>query len=450
MLCVSTCLKDDVEAAKKYGCAVEMRLSALEELPEAMPTMLTIMDPLQVDLALSLAALGPEWLSLPWDMPLEVFQTVKANWPQVKIIAAYHDFEKTGGLDQIYALCREIPCDMIKMVTMANSSLDSLRMMVFLKEHADEFLLTAFCMGTFGSFSRVMAPTLGSQIAFCSLPGKPTAPGQLSVEELLQTYHYHSLTRKTKLFALIGSPIDHSLSYITHNALFRKVGADAVYVKIPLERHEFEEGFTYLSNLGITGLSVTRPLKDCFTPLANTVRCFKDQIETCTTDGVGMGDALEQYGALAGKRAIVLGAGPTASAIIQELLLRGADVFIANRTEEKAKKMAEHLGCLHVSWDLPSLLTQPYDILVNATSVGMVGEESSLPIEEIYLRQTAIVADVISSGETALLQMAKKRGCTIVTGREMWLRQAAHQFHFWDSSLRPADVLPILREIMPG
>lgn len=455
MLCISICPKDEQELrhdfarAKAYKECIELRLDHFSCLPLALlkelaPSMLTVQDSQQEEMALQFASLEPQWLVLPYDMPEAVFREIKGKWPKVKIIAAYHDYEKTEhNLEAIFYECHKLPCDMVKMVTQACSSVDALRMLVFLKNHADLFPLTAFCMGEHGSFSRIVASLYGSKITFCSIEGKPTASGQLSVDELLETYHFQKIDRDTALFALIGYPITHSPSYVTHNALFRKTGRNAVYVKIPLQLTEFEQGFSLLRQLGIRGMSVTRPLKGCFQPSSNTVLC-DDEVVTGNTDGIGMVEAIEEYGNVTGKKLLIIGAGPTAYAIAKEALCRGASVTIVNRTEKKAEKMARDLGCEACGVDISMI---SYDVLVNATCVGAIGEETCLPITD--LREGTIVADVVISREdTSLIQMAKKQGLQTISGIEMWLRQAAYQFHFWDKRLLPAEMLALLREIM--
>ena len=313
---------------------------------------------------------------------------------------------------------------MCKLVTHANSSLDALRMLSVVKEQNRPVI--GFCMGDIGAFSRILAPACGSRISYMSLPVRPTAPGQYPVGSILAK-------TSSEIYALIGNPVSHSLSHITHNAVFQRNGIDAVYVKIALDKDQIDEAMTYFHKLQFKGFSVTTPLKQYFG--ANTVRFDAGKMAIFNTDGIGMLDAIEAKRKVAGKTVLILGAGATAESIAREAIKRNATVIISNRTHEKAALLADILGCKSCFWK-ESL---HYDILINATTVYDDPFFDDIPPE-------ALVADVISTKKTALLQLAIKKGSEIVSGHEMWVRQASFQFHFW-KNLDPSAVYKEIQDV---
>lgn len=438
---------EDFHTAAKQGVdLIEVRVDGFSHIPfdllkkHAASNVLFSMGKLRSkELLHKLADLYPGFLDVPHDLPL--IPTVRQKYPKIRLIASYHDYEKTpDNLESILSELKTLKADYIKIVTFAQNSLDGVRLLSFLQKTDEN--IACFCMGEKGSFTRVLAPLYGSKITYACLPSKPTAEGQLSCDELLTTYHFRKLARSTTPYALVGDPLALSPSHITHNALFRNLGQDAVYVKIPLTKEEAQEGFRFFADLGFGGLSVTHPLKRAFSDGVYNTVCWKETKATfCNTDGVGMLDAIEQHGAVFGKKMLLLGAGATAYSIAKEAILRGADLIITNRTEVKAKAVASELCCRHVPWNLDAL--PEYDILINATTVGMQGEK--IGIREI--RKNSVVADCILRKDTDLLTLAAARGATIVRGLEMWLRQAAYQFCFWDTTLTYEKVLSWLQAI---
>jgi len=454
MLCVSIRPQNEEELLKDFAKAdaladfVEVRVDGFDKLPVDLlkklfkrPTIASIGTLQEANLLERLASLHPTWLDVPSTIPLVA--TLKSRHPELKIITSYHDFDKTpDNLEEIFKQLQTLGGDKIKLVVQANCGLDGLKLLHFLKRQKKP--LTSFCMGENGSFTRVLAPLYGSEITYSCLPEKETAPGQLSCHELLFIYHFRKLSEKTKPFALIGKPIAQSPSFITHNALFEKIGFDAVYVKIPLGSEEIKQSLPLIESLGFQGLSVTHPLKAAITDsIYNTVGWKDGQAHYLNTDGKGLLDAIEMHGSVKDKKVVLLGAGATGQAIAQEAKKRGAHLTITNRTEAKAYLFSKLLNCHYFPWNLSHLLAMPYDILINATTVGM--HQESLPLSKQHIRKEAIVADVILNADTPFLQMAREQGAKVVTGYEMWFRQAAYQFCFWKEDLKYEEVLEWLK-----
>lgn len=257
-----------------------------------------------------LADLDPEYIDIPFDRGEALFRAIKAHNPNVKLIASYHNYITDGdNVQKIYEQIRKLPCDLVKMATFAKSSLSALRLLEFVKKVSPQFPLTALCMGEYGEITRILAPIFGTSIMYSCLEGQSVAPGQLSYDELVYTYNFLKASTSTKAFALIGKPLNHSLSHKTHNAVFRQLGIDACYVKITVTESEIDEVITCMQSLGFAGCSVTMPHKFAFASHCNkkiapynTVRFTDCGVDLCNTDGTGALDAIEQFGKVAQKK----------------------------------------------------------------------------------------------------------------------------------------------------
>jgi 3-dehydroquinate dehydratase/shikimate dehydrogenase len=140
------------------------------------------------------------------------------------------------------------------------------------------------------------------------------------------------------------------------------------------------------------------------------------------------------------KTALVLGAGGAARAVAFGLRKRGVDVTVSSRTLERSKKIAGEVGCKSVDWAARYRL--PYDCLVNATPVGMHPNVDETPFDREHLRPYMIVFDTVYNPEnTLLIKEARVTGCRIVTGVDMFVRQAAIQFGIWHHRAAPEQVM---------
>lgn len=250
----------------------------------------------------------------------------------------------------------------------------------------------------------------------------------------------------TQLFGVLGTHVQHSLSPIMHNAGYQVRGINAVYV--PLRASAVQDAFAGLKALGFTGVSVTVPHKETIMPMLDVIDPVakkigavntlvfsrKEERTVCclgtNTDWIGANQALAEVATLAGSKVLVLGAGGAARAIGFGLQEAQAEVYLANRSEDKGRKLAAELGCNFVSLqDLPALRA---DILVNATAVGMTPEANKTPIDASFLRHFSVVMDIVYAPlKTRLLQEAEAQGCVTVSGVNMLLYQAMEQWRLW-------------------
>ena len=259
----------------------------------------------------------------------------------------------------------------------------------------------------------------------------------------------------TKLYGIIGYPVEYSLSPLMHNTAFEALGENRVYV--PLQTKNVKAAIIGMRGLNIRGVSVTHPHKeqvmellDEIDPVAqkigsvNTVaareKAGRSWLYGTNTDWMGLNQALTDYTELKGKKAVILGAGGAAKAIGFGLQEEGVTVTIKSRTESRGRQLAEQLECPWISlYDEPE---ESADILINTTSVGMKPNSEASPIESAWLSGYQVVMDIVYAPlKTKLLGEAEAAGCICVNGLEMLLYQGVAQFELWTGVKAPVDVM---------
>jgi 3-dehydroquinate dehydratase/shikimate dehydrogenase len=311
-------------------------------------------------------------------------------------------------------------------------------------------------MGEPGLMTRVLGPAFGSFLTYGALgPGKESAPGQPSCDELINAYRVHRISRSTSITGIIGSPVAHSASPAMHNRAFAELGLDFVYLPIQVEDlaeffYRFVRPATRELDWNLRGLSVTIPHKSKVIPLldevnesaskvgaVNTVVTNQGRLIGYNTDVRGAMEPLEKICALKGESCGVIGAGGAARAVIHGLRERGARVRVFARDLQAAHSISESFG-VAVS-PIESLESSDVRVVINATPAGMRGHSegsSPAPIEALLGR--LIVYDLVYNPlETQLLIDARAAGCRTVSGLDMLLAQAALQFELWTGRKPP-------------
>lgn len=257
-----------------------------------------------------------------------------------------------------------------------------------------------------------------------------------------------TVASSTRLAAVIGHPVRHSLSPAMHNAVFASSGLDWCFVSLDVREGGVGAAISAMPVLGIWGYAVTMPHKaqaaecvDEVDPAAsvlgsvNTV-VLRDDGSTygATTDGHGFVDSVIESGCdIRGRRVVVLGAGGAARAIVDALgRAHAVDIAIVNRTAANAEVAARltHVARVGTAADIADA-----DLLVNSTSVGLGTDE--LPVDPRLLHDGLVVADnVYHPLDTALLRAARAAGARTVDGLGMLVHQAVLQQELW-TGVRP-------------
>jgi len=282
---------------------------------------------------------------------------VRSAGRDVKLILSVHDFESVpDDLEQIVDRMAD-DADIVKFAVTAVNSEDNFRVFDVIRRCSRTKAVIGLAMGSAGRISRILAGKLGCHVMFASLGTESaSAPGQLTIDQLKNDYNWDRIGPETLVFGVVGHPVGHSLSPPMHNAAYRAMGLDAVYLAIDVpQRYEDFERFVDLARsaqfVGMVGFSVTIPHKSNairylkehggrVDPLAerigavNTLRIDPDrELAGFNTDYLGVLSALEHGadlspGAINGKRVAVLGAGGVARAIVAAVTSAGGQVGI--------------------------------------------------------------------------------------------------------------------------
>lgn len=257
----------------------------------------------------------------------------------------------------------------------------------------------------------------------------------------------------TKLFAVFGDPIAHSKSPLMHNAAFKALNLDCVYVPIHVSSGDLPAAVKGIRAMGFVGVNLTIPHKQAviaeldeitgdalMSDSVNTIINRDGRLIGTSTDGIGLLRALTEDGGfeVCDKQVLMLGAGGAAAAVIPRLIKQGIkSLTVVNRDLKRAEllqktiadKMAFEINICS-NQDLKSLETEQYQLLLNATSVGLNDEIS--PIDAALLHPKMFVYDfVYKSGGTLLCRQALERGCRALSGESMLLYQGAASFELW-------------------
>jgi len=249
---------------------------------------------------------------------------------------------------------------------------------------------------------------------------------------------------------VIGWPISHSLSPRLHGFWLKQFNIDGVYLPIPIKPNDFEAKIKSLSQNGFAGFNVTVPHKETAYKFVDTLTETAREIGAvntivCHEGGCLAGDNTDAFGFISNIKttlpswkpdlssALVLGAGGAARAVVSALRAEGVDeIRICNRTRERAEELEAHFGNLNVvDWDTRNDACEGVGLLVNTTTLGMVGKPP-LEINIDQLCDDAVVNDIVYAPlETDLLKSAKILGYQPVDGIGMLLHQARPGFEAW-------------------
>jgi shikimate dehydrogenase len=272
------------------------------------------------------------------------------------------------------------------------------------------------------------------------------------------------ISGRTRLLALIGHPVGHSLSPAMHNAAFAEDDLDFVYVCLDVDPEDLPGAVRGLEALKFRGFNVTMPHKRAMIPLVddldesasisgavNTVVIEASRMRGYNTDGGGMVMACEEANIELGDRSVLLlGSGGTAAAIAVALGDAGVgELHIASRNIEHAAHLRDKLssnGMRNLSvhpLDVPDQELPAAEVIVNSTPLGMK-EDDPMPVPSEYVREGRSFCDVVyrPGGETPLVRLARERGVPVVAGDRMLLYQGVLAQKLWtgrDPNVRAMD-----------
>ena len=267
------------------------------------------------------------------------------------------------------------------------------------------------------------------------------------------------ISGETRLAAVIGAPVRHSLSPTLLNAAFVEAGLDWHFMALEVAEGQSGEALDAVRALGLAGLSVTMPHKAAVAAAVDhrteqaevlgAVNCVVvegDRLVGHNTDGDGFLDGLRHDTGFdpTGRRTVVLGAGGAARAVILALARAGAaEGAVVNRTASRAEVAAGLAGPVGrvVGPDELSDTVAAADLVVNATSVGMT-DDGAMPVDPESVAIGTVVVDLIyHPPETAWLAALRGRGIEAHNGLSMLVFQAAHAFRLWTGSEAPVAVM---------
>jgi len=453
---ISQAKEQIVKAAAQGADLVEIRLDrlnsqaldALSALPRDLPWIFTFRKKVQggaceceeserLQLFEKCLEAKPDYCDIEIDTDSSFFEQVKKNHPKIRIIGSLHDLEKMPPLEEALDRMQKPHVSHYKLAVAAHSASDALKLLLFAREREQ---MSCIGLGPAGQITRILGPLFGAEFCYAPLEAEEALFGQVPLADLQEIYRFKTLGSKTRIYALIGHPVEKSVGHLFHNRSFPK---DAVYVKIDLDVPELPLFFSLMRKLPFCGLSVTMPLKELLGKFLtsiepdaavigsiNTLLLEEEHWQGFNTDGKGALEALEHHVKVKGKKLVVLGAGGSARAIVHEAMQRGAKVTVLNRTAARREALAKEFGC--DSAGLEELGNLSFDILVNSIPADLQFDAKELPPK-------AVVMDIVYwEKETPLLRLAKERNCICIGGLEMFEAQAKLQQKIWFNNERKA------------
>lgn len=385
--------------------------------------------------------LGAEYVDIELRWGLAFFRHFLDNYDRRRLICSYHNFQSTPKhLSAVYHRCRKTRAGIIKLATTTNGVSDNKIMFDVLRQaRKHRQPIVGICMGEYGEATRIIGGKFGSFLSFGGIGAlSKTGPGQLTVSDLNTIFHVENISSRTRIFGLIGNPVKQSHGIYFHNKRFHEKKLDAVYLNFLVD--DLTKFWHTFSDL-VTGLSVTMPLKERIIPFLdsidpdvsslrsiNTIIKKKNKFIGYNTDYMALIDVLNRRTSLKGKHVLIMGTGGTARAMICAAVSRGAVVTVLGRSQKKAESLAREFSC---QWDLlENIYLHRCDILMNATSVGMTGNNSSsdpLVPKQFLNRKMTVLDAVYTPPITKLVRQARTAGCSVITGEELFERQASIQ-----------------------
>ncbi len=271
------------------------------------------------------------------------------------------------------------------------------------------------------------------------------------------------ITGKTKICGIFGYPIEHSLSPLMHNAAFKALDLDYVYIAVKVAPEDLAAAIKAIRALDLVGVNITIPHKEAVIPLldelspeakaigaVNTIVNCGGRLIGDNTDGKGFIKSLveENKIRLQGKKVVLLGAGGAGRSIGVSLLKNKIQVlYLYDVAEQRRNSLAAALKSISSAKQVKAIsqnelkeAIKDADILINATPVGMKPTDPCV-VEPALLTQKLFIYDVVYNCETALLKAAKRKKIKCANGLGMLVNQGAISFELWTGKKAPVAVM---------
>lgn len=380
-----------------------------------------------------------------------------AEIPVEKRLLSWHG--PASDLTELKARFRQlssVPASIYKLVTWATRMSDEFTCLSLLKSLGRSDTI-AYSIGPLGFWSRLVALHLGAPAIFGLVPNGPIVPSEPTITKLIEDYGLPALPPVTELFAIIGSPIFHSLSPRLHNAAYRAMNYPALF--LPLQVESFDEFWLEVvrsrafDSLGLlfNGMTVASPHKEAALQMAKMATPMASRAESAnilvrnngwwnadTTDPeVIYMASRERSIEVSQKRAAVIGCGGAGRAIASALVQSGAGVTLINRGAERGQHASKLLGLPYIP--LPDFNAESYDIIVNATPVGR--DTNEVPFKLENLNDEAVVIDLVYGARpTPLIANSRAREQIAIDGRDVLLTQVVRQFRMMTGKEMPVTI----------
>jgi 3-dehydroquinate dehydratase / shikimate dehydrogenase len=379
-------------------------------------------------------------------------------------ICSFHDFEKVPDeLDSIFERLTKTGAEMIKIAVKVEDATDAIPVWKLLERSNPRTRVIPIAMGEAGKWTRILGLAFGAPITYASPAGDAgTAPGQISIEDLKDTFRADRLDRDTLVFGVVAGDTRYSLSPYMHNAAFAVAAMNAAFIPFQVSDlaafiRRMIDPDTRETGFDFRGLAVTNPHKqtvmallDEIDPTAgaigavNTVKIDGKKLTGFNTDAEGFLRPLQQkFPDLVGARAAVVGSGGAARACVHALKGAGASVVILARDVSRALAFTHDFDVEIEPLAGANKRRIAADILVNATPTGTRGPHANTTVATAdELRDVKLVYDLVyNPTDTLLIREARAAGAQTLGGLEMLIAQGALQFEIWTGRPAPVSVM---------
>ncbi|GER32937.1 shikimate dehydrogenase [Striga asiatica] len=413
--------------------------------------------------------LGADYIELELEVASALFKEDKmSQFKSSKIIVSCYLDSLTASkedISQLVAKMQSTEADIIKLVSNAADITEIVDVFELLLIRQTS--LIAYCTGERGLISQLLSFKFGGVFVYGHIEGHEI-PGLPSIDSLTQAYGVKNIDKNTQVFGLISKPVSHSKGPLLHNPTFRHVGYNGIYV--PMFVDDLKAFFNVYSNPDFAGFSVGFPYKEAIVDFCDEVHPLAQFIGAVNTiirrpsDGKLIGyntdceaaisaieDALKECtnlerihsSPIKGKLFVVVGAGGAGRALAFGAKTRGARILVFDIDFDRAKSLAAAVSGEALPFEnLLNFKPEKGTILANATPLGMHPNVDRIPVPKESLMDYKLVFDAVyTPKKTRLLKEAEIAGAIVVSGVEMFLRQAAAQFSLFTGQTAPEEFM---------